>query len=126
MNGEQRAPTGRTEPRQAAEARPSSAGRLPELPRVSPRPSQPAQRAIELHIDELVLHGFAHGDRHRIAEGLERELTRLLTERGVPLTAAHNAEIANMDAGKFETHADSNADDIGARVARAVFGGLGG
>jgi hypothetical protein len=39
---------------------------------MKPRPS------INLHIEELVLHGFAPGDRHRISEAVEQELTRLI------------------------------------------------
>jgi len=33
------------------------------------------QPAIQFHIEELVLHGFSPGDRHRIADALERQLT---------------------------------------------------
>ena len=39
---------------------------------------------IELEIDELVLHGVAPTDRVAVGEAVQHELTRLLTERGVP------------------------------------------
>lgn len=39
---------------------------------------------IELEIEGLVLHGIRSGDRHRIREAVESELTRLLAEKGLP------------------------------------------
>ena len=79
---------------------------------------------IELHIEELVLHGFSPGDRYRIAEGVEQELTRLLADRGVPQSLERGGEIANMDGGAFEIAQGSRAEAIGAQVAKAVYGGL--
>ena len=38
---------------------------------------------IELHIEELVLHGFAPKDRYTIGEAVQRELSRLFAEQGV-------------------------------------------
>ena len=46
---------------------------------------------IELHIEELVLHGFEPGDRHRIGEAIERELARLFAEQGTPPSLAQGA-----------------------------------
>ena len=37
---------------------------------------------IELHIEELVLHGFSPRDRDAIGEAVQRELTRLFVEQG--------------------------------------------
>jgi len=79
---------------------------------------------IELNIDELVLHGFAPGDRYRIGEAVEQELTRLLADRGVPQSLERGGEIANMDGGAIEVTTGSRAEAIGAQVARAVYGGL--
>ena len=80
---------------------------------------------IELHIEELVLHGFAQGDRYRIGEAVEQELTRLLVDRGVPESLAGGGEIASVDGGAFEVAPGSGADVVGAQVAKAVYGGLG-
>ena len=79
---------------------------------------------IELNIEELVLHGFSPGDRYGIGEAVERELTRLLADRGVPESLERGGEIANMDGGAFEVAPGSRAEAIGAQVARAVYGGL--
>ena len=79
---------------------------------------------IELHIEELVLHGFAPGDRYRIAEGVEQELSRLLADRGVPQSLAEGGEIASVGGGAFEVVPGSRAEVVGAEVAKAVYGGL--
>lgn len=79
---------------------------------------------IELHVDELVLHGFAPGDRHAIGEAVERELTRLLAERHVevPLIAS---ERAHVNAGDVHVAPGSKAPAVGAQVADAVHRGIG-
>ena len=77
---------------------------------------------IELHVEELVLHGFEHGDRHRIGHAVEQELGRLLTEGGMPV--ARSGEVPSLDGGSFEAKPGSGVEEIGAQVARAVYGGL--
>ncbi|HWT02997.1 MAG TPA: hypothetical protein VN256_22290 [Pyrinomonadaceae bacterium] len=79
---------------------------------------------IDLHIEELVLHGFAPADRHRIGEAIERELARLFAEEGVPTGLAGGAESPSLDAGAFHVAANSGAEAVGEQVARAVYGGL--
>jgi len=46
------------------------------------------------------------GDRHRIGEAVEQELTRLLADRGVPQSPERGGEIANIDGGAFEVAPD--------------------
>ena len=79
---------------------------------------------IELNIEELVLHGFSPGDRYRIGKAVERELTRVLADRGVPQSLERGGDVANMDGGEFEVAQGSRAQVVGAQVARAVYGGL--
>ena len=76
-------------------------------------------RRIEVSIGELVLHGVAHRDRGAVAEGLERELARILTERGLP--QARSRDVARVDGGTVE---QGPLGDTGAGIARAVYGGL--
>jgi len=83
---------------------------------------------IELHIEELVLHGFERSDRYPIADAVERELSRLLAaqfvEQGGPSSLAHSAESAHLDAGAFHVAANSKPDSIGVQIAQTVYGGL--
>ena len=79
---------------------------------------------IHLHIEELVLHGFPSGDRHRIGDALQIELARLFSEGQPPPALAENAEIDRLDGGTFQTTRAARPEVTGAQVARAVFGGL--
>ena len=79
---------------------------------------------IELNIEELILHGFAPGDRYRIGEAVERELVRLIGENEVHQSLVQGGEIANVNGGAFDVTPGSRPEVIGAQVARAVYGGL--
>jgi hypothetical protein len=79
---------------------------------------------IELHIDELVLHGIAPGDRHRVAGAVQQELTRLFAEQGLPAALSGEFEVERLNAGDFVAGPGVDAATIGRRVARAVYGGM--
>ncbi len=80
---------------------------------------------IELHIDELVLHGFAPGDRFRIGEAVERELTRLAAEHGLPQGAMKSGGIGRVDGGIFRADTVAKPEVIGTQVAQSVHGAIG-
>ncbi|VVB73069.1 Uncharacterised protein [uncultured archaeon] len=79
---------------------------------------------IELHIEELVLHGFEPGDRYCIAEALERELSSLIANQGIPRSFKHGGETERMDGGTFEIVPGSKPEKIGASVAQSIYRGL--
>ncbi|HET6976762.1 MAG TPA: hypothetical protein VFI24_10595 [Pyrinomonadaceae bacterium] len=91
-------------------------------------PSQINPQSVELHIEELVLHGFAAGDRHAIAAAVERELSRLLmvqfAAHGLPRSFAENSEQARLDAGTFNVAPSANSEAIGGQIAQTVHQGL--
>jgi hypothetical protein len=79
---------------------------------------------VELHIEELVLHGFPPSSRHRIGDALVRELTRLLAEDGVPPALAEGGEGPGLDVESLQIAHDARPDAVGAQLARAVYGGF--
>ena len=79
---------------------------------------------LNLHIEELVLHGFALGDRYRIGEAVQQELTRLFAEQGVPPSLAQGGEVGRLDGGRFEMAAGMQAGAIGTQIAQSIYGGL--
>lgn len=90
-----------------------------------PKDERPVSRsAVELHIEELVLHGFAHTETGRIGNALESELTRLLGERDTPAAMMHAGDVARLDGGAFEGNPDSDAETTGLQLAKAIYGGL--
>jgi len=80
--------------------------------------------SVELHIEELVLHGLGSWDQYRIADAVERQLARLLGTGNLPLALAQSAEMARVDGGAFDVAPGSTAETIGGQVASSVFGGL--
>ena len=79
---------------------------------------------VELNIEELVLHGFSPGDRHRIGEAVQMELARLFAEQGASPSLARGGESEKIDGGSFNISKGSRAETVGAQVARSVYGGL--
>ena len=85
---------------------------------VSPRPN------IEVIIEELQLHGFTPADGPRIAGAMQRELTRLFTEQGVPPRLTRGGEITRLDGGSFDVSPNAGTERIGLQVARTLYGGF--
>ncbi len=79
---------------------------------------------LELHIEELVLHGFAPGDRAAIGAAVQRELTRLFAEQGIHPSLQCSREVEKMDGGAFNLRTGAKTESIGAQVAQSVYGGL--
>ena len=79
---------------------------------------------IQVRIEELVLHGFQHNQRHQIGEAVERELQRLFSERGVPTSLRESTTIEDLDGGSFQMKLRPNTGVVGSDLARAVYGGL--
>jgi hypothetical protein len=80
------------------------------------------KRPIELHIEELVLHGFDPHQRHAIGDAVHGELARLLAAHGIP--SAGTVDVARLDGGSFALRPGARA--AGEGVARSVHAALGG
>jgi hypothetical protein len=81
-------------------------------------------RAIDLHIEELLLVGFPSGERARIGEAVQAELTRLLATERAPSGVAAMDGAAELRGGSFEVAPGAGPERIGAQVARTVYHGL--
>lgn len=79
---------------------------------------------IELYIEELVLDNMPPGNRYRIATALERGLTQLFSQQGVPSSLTQEGEISNLDGGAFNIAPGAKAETIGAQVAKSVYGSI--
>jgi hypothetical protein len=73
---------------------------------------------IEVHIEELVLHGFDPRARWNVGDALESELRGLLAARGVPALWQMNPE--KPDAGAIPLRKPAGT---GKQVAAAVYRG---
>jgi hypothetical protein len=81
-------------------------------------------RAVEVQIEELVLHGFAPGDRHAIADAVQRELAQLIGEGQLPVSHGNPVALKQIDAGTFQVKAGSKPENSGVQIARSVIRGM--
>lgn len=79
-------------------------------------------KRIELHIEELVLHGFPPGQGHRIADAVQHELARVFAEQGTAIL--FEGGVARVDAGAFRMTENASAREIGSQIAHAVHAGI--
>jgi hypothetical protein len=81
---------------------------------------------VDLHVERLVLDGLSldadAGQRLRAV--METELSRLLTEHGLPGSLQAGAEIASLNAGRVSLGSSARPESAGTDIAKAVYGGL--
>jgi hypothetical protein len=80
--------------------------------------------SINVHIKELVLHGFPSVQRYAIGEAVEKELARMLQLQNRQIAFQHDIEVERMHGGTFQIQGDSSPHTIGANIARTVYQGL--
>jgi hypothetical protein len=82
--------------------------------------------SVRLHIDRLVLDGLdvPHRSRAALRIAMEREIARLVTEGGLSPTLVRGGALPSLVAPQIE--AAGTPAQLGAAIAGAVYGGLGG
>lgn len=82
---------------------------------------------IRLHIDRLILDGLdlAYADRGRLAAAVEAELSRLISEGGLAADLSSGAALDALSGASILAPAGLSVDQMGARIAQGVYGGLG-
>jgi len=78
-------------------------------------------RGIEVHIEELVLHGFAPSARWELGDALEHELHGLLTTKGLPPAWLSNPE--RIAAESIPPISLTKPAQAGAEIAGAAYRG---
>ncbi len=79
---------------------------------------------VHLYIDKLVLDGIAisSGQRPHLKATVERELTQLLTEQGVPHGWRTGGAVHCAPAKEIQLGRDNNPKTLGVQIAQAVYG----
>lgn len=95
--------------------------RKPNDPGVPRRPGPPAERRVDVEIDELVLDGFNRVDSGRVAFAFRQELSRLLAARngGAPRPSGASA-LERIELPASELSPAVPEDSLGQSIARAV------
>jgi len=81
-------------------------------------------KRIVLHIDNLVLHGFQHADRHSIADGLQQELARQFTDPQAAQQLARAGNVARLCIGSVSIGQNTKPQRIGMQVAQGIGRGV--
>lgn len=79
---------------------------------------------IELRIDALVCDGFDPIDRHAFGRAVERDLARLLGERGLPAVLQQDQSVRAIVAPEMVLPLAATPDAIARELARAIYDGL--
>ena len=79
------------------------------------------QQDIRLHIENLVLHGIPVADRAAVGVAVQQELTRLLSERGLPSSLSSSVTGDVLHAGNIKIQANAAAGNVGMQIARSVY-----
>jgi hypothetical protein len=79
---------------------------------------------VEVHIEELVLHGFSSRDRHRIAYAVRLELGRLIGAAGDADFLKRPLAIERLNGGTIKITPGAKPYAAGTTIASAVFRGL--
>ena len=79
---------------------------------------------INLHIDHLILNGFERIDRRRVSAAVQSELTRLISEQGLPTSLHQTQVIGSVNAGEFGTEKSTGAANMGTQVAQKIYRGM--
>jgi hypothetical protein len=82
---------------------------------------------VNLNIERLVLEGFQlrPGEHMLVRAAVESELSRLLTERGVSPQLLRGGALPRLDAGDMRLSGGETPRQVGAQIARALYGGIG-
>ena len=75
-------------------------------------------RAIDLHIEELILEGVDAAAGDGVGEALERHLAQLLTDTGQAFAA--DATVAHLRAAPLAVSVQARPQDLGAAIAGSV------
>ena len=89
----------------------------------APTEARVASRVV-LHVERLVLNGFAAGDQAAVAAGLQHELQRLLAERAATGPWTNGVDLPRLRVGNVQVRAGMSAGDIGTQAARGIGHGL--
>lgn len=81
-------------------------------------------RRVVLHIDRMVLGGFANAYSRAVGEGMRGELARLLADPATVERLASLGNVARLDAGRISLAHDVKPQRLGMSVGRAIARGL--
>ena len=82
---------------------------------------------VNLNIERLVLEGFSlrPGEQLLVRAAAERELSRLITERGLSSELLSGGAVPRLNAPDISLKGGESPRQVGRQIARALYGGIG-
>jgi len=77
-------------------------------------------KRVTLHIDRLVLRGFRREDRHGVADGLQQELARMLSDPETARELVRHGDASRLRLGSMTIHQGTTPQQLGTQVARSL------
>lgn len=81
-------------------------------------------RPVRVNIESLVLNGFRYEDRHALAQGLQEQLAKLLSEPGMAERLGGLGNISRLDVAPVVTAQDATPRQVGSHVAGGIGKGM--
>lgn len=81
-------------------------------------------RRVVVHIENLVLRGFQHADQRALAQGLQEQLFRLLSQPAAIEQLSQLGSIPDVHAGSFVVDPGSRLARVGSDAATQICTGL--
>lgn len=78
--------------------------------------------SVSVEIGDLVISGWPRSAAYDIGDAIRHELTRLLSDSGVPSSLQRPMQIASVDAGAVTTMRNAQPGAIGMQIAGAIYG----
>lgn len=80
---------------------------------------------VEIHIEELILHGFSTLEKQCIADAIQRDLAGMLATGGLSPAVMQGGALDGVDyGGEFVVPAGATGRVMGAQVAQALYSKL--
>jgi hypothetical protein len=77
-------------------------------------------KRVIVHIDNLVLKGFKHEDRHAIAAGLQQELSLLFTDPQAAQQLTAKGDVSRLPVGSININPGAKPQSVGVEAARGI------
>lgn len=77
---------------------------------------------VNLHIEHLVLDGVSEQERERVGQALQAELSRLLSEQGLPNGWRDGIASPMLNGGAFRVISGMSAEQKGRAIAGKIYG----
>lgn len=76
---------------------------------------------LNLHIDELILHGFEHLDRAELGAAVQHSLTRLFNDKGLPSSISRGGQVNRLDGGSISMSENAGVSTAGKQIAQSIY-----